>query len=95
MDCPPIPQFCLDFLLRSKTYLRECPPGTSIANRDFSSLANLRMWLIQNFAGYLSEARGMLSSCGEDHHGNASLNLVTTAPNLIRALHNPFRRPQL
>ena len=35
MDCPPIPQFCLDFLLRSKIYSKECPPGTSIANRDF------------------------------------------------------------
>ena len=35
MDCPPIPQFCLDFLPRSKTYLKERPPGASIANRDF------------------------------------------------------------
>ena len=37
MDCPPIPQFCLNFLLRSKTYLNEHPPtcSTSIANRDF------------------------------------------------------------
>ena len=33
MDCPPIPQFCLDFLLRSKTYLKERPPSASIANR--------------------------------------------------------------
>ena len=30
-----IPQFCLDFLLRSKSYLKERPPSTSIANRDF------------------------------------------------------------
>ena len=36
MDCPPIPQFCLDFLLKSKTYLKERPPSASIANRDFS-----------------------------------------------------------
>ena len=35
MDCLPIPQFCLDFLLRSKTYLKECPPSASLANRDF------------------------------------------------------------
>ena len=35
MDCLPIPQFCLDFLLRCKTNLKECPPSTSIANRDF------------------------------------------------------------
>ena len=35
MDCPPTPQFCLDFLLRSKTYLKECPPSASIANREF------------------------------------------------------------
>ena len=25
----------LDFLLRSKTYLKECPPSASIANREF------------------------------------------------------------
>ena len=35
MDCPPIPQFCLDFLLRPKTYLKERPSSGSIANRDF------------------------------------------------------------
>ena len=35
MDCPPIPQFCLNFLLRSKSYLKERPPSASIANRDF------------------------------------------------------------
>ena len=32
MDCLPIPQSCLNFLLRSKTYLKEHPPS---ANRDF------------------------------------------------------------
>ena len=36
MDCPPIPQFCLDFLLRSKTYLKEHPPSGSIVNRNLS-----------------------------------------------------------
>ena len=35
MDCPPIPQFFLNFLLRSKTYLKERPPCASVANRDF------------------------------------------------------------
>ena len=35
MDRPPIPQFCLDFLLRSKTYLKELPPSTTVANGDF------------------------------------------------------------
>ena len=35
MDCPPIPQFSLDFLLRSKTYLKERSPSASVANRDF------------------------------------------------------------
>ena len=35
MDCPPIPQFFLNFLLRSKTYLKEHPPSASVANRDF------------------------------------------------------------
>ena len=32
MDYPPTPQFPLNFLLRSKTYLKECPPS---ANREF------------------------------------------------------------
>ena len=31
MDCLPIPQFSLDFLLRSETYLKERPPSVSIA----------------------------------------------------------------
>ena len=35
MDPPPIPQFFLNFLLRSKTYLKECLPSASVANRDF------------------------------------------------------------
>ena len=35
MDCPPIPQFFLNFLLRSKTYLKERPPSASVANREF------------------------------------------------------------
>ena len=35
MDCPPIPQFFLNFPLRSKTYLKERPPSASVANRDF------------------------------------------------------------
>ena len=35
MDCPPIHQFFPNFLLRSKTYLKERPPGASVANRDF------------------------------------------------------------
>ena len=37
MKCPPIPQFSLDFLLRSKTYLKT---SASIANREFP-LSNL------------------------------------------------------
>ena len=36
MDYPPIPLFCLDFLLRSNTYLKECSPSASIVDRDFS-----------------------------------------------------------
>ena len=35
MDCQSIPLFWLDFLLRSKPYLKECPPSASIANRKF------------------------------------------------------------
>ena len=34
MDCHlPV---CLEFLLRSKTYLKELPPRASIANQNFS-----------------------------------------------------------
>ena len=41
MACLPIPQICLKFLLRSKTYLIiECLPSASIANREFP-LSNL------------------------------------------------------
>ena len=36
MDCPPISQFCLGFLLRSKIYLKECLPSANIANREFT-----------------------------------------------------------
>ena len=36
-----------------------------------------------------------LSCYVECHRGNASLNQVTTTPNLIKALHNLFKRPQL
>ena len=35
MDYPPISQFCLNFLQRSKTYLKQRPPSASIANRGF------------------------------------------------------------
>ena len=41
MDCLPIIQFSLDFILRSKTYLKEHPSSASIANRDFP-LSSLR-----------------------------------------------------
>ena len=36
-----------------------------------------------------------LSSCGECHCGSVSQDLLTAAPNLIKALHNLVRRPQL
>ena len=36
-----------------------------------------------------------LSCYVECHHGNASLNQVTTTLNLIKALYNLFKRPQL
>ena len=35
MDCPPTTQFFPNFLLRSKTYLKERPPSASVANREF------------------------------------------------------------
>ena len=41
MDCPPIPQFCLDFLLRSKTYLKDRPPSAALQIWIFHRLASL------------------------------------------------------
>ena len=38
---------------------------------------------------------GWLSSCGECHHGNASLNQIRATPNVIKTLHNLVRCPQL
>ena len=35
MDCPSIPKFCLDFLLRSKTYVKEHPSSASTVNWEF------------------------------------------------------------
>ena len=35
MDCPPIPQFFPNFLLRSKTHLKERPPSASVTNTEF------------------------------------------------------------
>ena len=35
MDCLPIPQFFTNFLLRSKSYLKERPPSPSVAKREF------------------------------------------------------------
>ena len=35
MDYPPIPQFSLDFLLRSKTYVKEHPPNALQIYREF------------------------------------------------------------
>ena len=39
---PVLPRF--NFLLRSKTYLKERPPSASIANRNFHCLASLTLW---------------------------------------------------
>ena len=41
LECPPTPQFSLNFFLRSKTYLKECLPSASIANREFPQLEDL------------------------------------------------------
>ena len=35
MDCLPISQFSLNFLLTSKTYLKDGPPSAGIVNRNF------------------------------------------------------------
>ena len=35
MDCLPIPQFFPNFLLRSKTYLKERPPSARVVSREF------------------------------------------------------------
>ena len=39
--------------------------------------------------------RARMGSFGEYHHGNASQNLFTAAPNLIKVVQNLVRRPQL
>ena len=50
MDCLPIPQFSHNFLLRLKTYLKECPPSASITNRDFP-LSSKHKHVGANYAG--------------------------------------------
>ena len=40
MDCPPIPRVFPNFLLRSKTYLKERPPRASVAIGNFRSSKN-------------------------------------------------------
>ena len=52
MDCLPIPQFCPDFLLRSKTYPKERPPGASFANRDFPQSSKLEDVIRQVYTHY-------------------------------------------
>ena len=35
MDCLPIPQFFPNFLLKSKTYLKERPTSAGLTNKEF------------------------------------------------------------
>ena len=56
MDCPPIPQFSLDFLLRSKTHLKEHPPSASIANREFPLSNKLKNVVRLVYAHYKATA---------------------------------------
>ena len=44
MDCLLTPQFCLNFLLWSKAYLNERPPGESTTVGFSHCPASLRMW---------------------------------------------------
>ena len=55
MDCLPIPQFCLDFLLRSKTYLSEHPPSTEEVGHDFRGMRILLSCTICNVRFLLTQ----------------------------------------
>ena len=52
MDCPPIPQFSANFLLRYKTYLKERPPSASLANRKFPLSSKLEDVVILVYTHY-------------------------------------------
>ena len=43
MDCPPTPQFCHDFLLRFKAYLKESPRNNIIVSGSHTSKDVVRM----------------------------------------------------
>ena len=46
MDCPPIPQFCHNFLLRSETHLERVPhPAQALEIGNSRCLTRLRMCL--------------------------------------------------
>ena len=80
MDCPPIIQFCLNFLLRSEAYLKECPPSTSIANTVVSRASThsrvstqvlvlaARMEITHSWVS--AQARSLQSSMASAHAGS-------------------------
>ena len=55
MDCLPIPQFSLDFLLGSKTYLKECPP-----NREFPLLKDVVKLVYTHYKVQVAQLHGGL-----------------------------------
>ena len=52
MECLPIPQFSLDFILRSKTYLKEYPPIANITNKEFPLSRKLEDVVSQVYTHY-------------------------------------------
>ena len=83
-----------DNILIIDVYLVKSQRSSSGATTHRLKSWKRRNYQKQNLKKVLTELCWM-SSGGEYHHGNASLNLFTAAPNLITVLHNPVRRPHL
>ena len=77
MDCPPIPQFCLGFLLRSKTYLKQFPPSASIASRDFPLSSKCGLYTLQ--ANLFSREPHTKQKLSRNHHTEHHLQIIITA----------------
>ena len=83
-----------------RTRTQICNTLTRRALRSYCACSNRsRTFLTGNFYRTLQvtcqRLEAWMSSCGEYHHGNASLNLFTAAPNLIKVLQNLIRRPHV
>ena len=59
MDCPPIPQFCLNYLLSSKTDLEEHPFSASVVNRDFPRSSKIGLHALQGTNYVAAKVNGL------------------------------------